>query len=174
MTARERSLRLPAELMSVREGRRFARDVVVEWGLRRLVDEVQLGVSELITNAVRHAQTDVELCLRLLDDRLSVEVRDFEPTLHRPAETRAADPLATSGRGLQIVAAVSRDWGVRGLTNGKAVWFALDLPDLASPDADVYPLVARGTDGAAGHPSDEADGAAEGSADRSMPARAVN
>jgi len=168
MTARERTLRLPAELMSVREGRRFARDVVIEWGLRRLADEVQLGVSELITNAVRHARTDVELRLNL-DDHLTVEVRDFEPTLNRPADPGPVDPMATSGRGLQIVAAVSRDWGVRGLADGKAVWFTLDRPDLASPDADVYDLVARNTDGAA----ESSSSTDEGTADRSMQARAV-
>jgi anti-sigma regulatory factor (Ser/Thr protein kinase) len=170
MTAREQSLRLPAELMSVREGRRFARDVVVEWGLRRLADEVQLGVSELITNAVRHAKTDVELRLQL-DDRLYVEVRDFEPTLHRPVDGAPVDPLATSGRGLQIVAAVSRDWGVRGLADGKAVWFTLDQPDLASPDAEVFSIVRRG----AGEDAEE-DGsdASQDPPDRSMQARAVN
>jgi len=169
MTARERTLRLPAELMSVREGRRFARDLVIEWGLRRLADEVQLGVSELITNAVRHARTGVELRIRLAD-RLTVEVRDFEPTLNRPADDGPADPMATSGRGLQIVAAVSRDWGVRGFIDGKAVWFTLDLPDEASPDADVYRLVARGPDAGTGHRSSDEPG----SQDRSMQARAVN
>ena len=169
MTARERSLRLPAELMSVRTGRRFARDVVAEWGLRRLADEVQLGVSELITNAVRHAKTEVELRLQL-DGRLYVEVRDFEPALNRPVDGQPADPLATSGRGLQIVAAVSRDWGVRGRPDGKAVWFSLELPDAESPDADVYSMIGRGADRSPAVPSED-DGDAP---DRSMQARAVN
>jgi len=170
MTARERSLRLPPELMSVRTGRQFARDVLAEWGLRRLADEVQLGVSELITNAVRHARTDVVLRLRV-DGRLYVEVRDFEPTLHRPAEVGRTDPLATSGRGLQIVAAVSRDWGVRGLADGKAVWFRVDLPDLASPDAEVYTLAGRGPAEAT---IDRPSRASQDAPDRSMQARAVN
>jgi len=170
MTARERSVRLPADVLSVREGRRFACDVLAEWGLRRLADEVQLGVSELITNAVRHARTDVELRLQV-DGHLHVEVRDFEPTLVRPAESGPVDPLATSGRGLQIVAAVSRDWGVRGLADGKAVWFNLELPDVATPDADLYTLIGRG---AAEATSDHPAQAADGSPDRSMPARAVN
>ena len=167
MTARERSLRLPAELMSVRRGRLFTRDVVAEWGLDPLVDDVQLGVSELITNAVRHARTDVELRISY-DTRLLVEVRDFEPSLRQPAGA-PTDPLATSGRGLQIVAAVSADWGVRSLGNGKAVWFALDLPDAASPDADVYAMTER-------HADERTAAAEERSSDeqRQLQARAVS
>jgi len=169
MTARERSLRLPAELMSVRKGRQFARDVLAEWDLGRLADEVQLGVSELITNAVRHARTEVELRLQA-DERLYVEVRDFEPTLHRPADPGPVDPMASSGRGLQIVAAVSRDWGVRGLVDGKAVWFSVDLPDVATPDADVYTLAGREPAGAT---RERPSRSGQVSPDRSMQARAV-
>lgn len=167
MTRSEQRLRLPAELMSVRHGRLFARDVVVGWGLERLADDVQLGVSELITNAVRHARTEVELCLRL-DTRLTVEVRDFDPDLRHPVDGSPADPLATSGRGLQIVAAVSSDWGVRSLGDGKAVWFALDLPDVASPDADVFAI--------GGHRPDETAPEAEDDEPESeqMQARAVS
>jgi anti-sigma regulatory factor (Ser/Thr protein kinase) len=170
MTPSERILHLPVELMSVRRGRIFARDVVNEWGLDELADDVQLAVSELITNAVRHAGTDVVLSL-CLEDRLVVEVRDSDPELDHPLTGVAADPLATSGRGLQIVAAVSADWGVRTSSRGKAVWFALDLPDTASPDADVYAMSGR-------RPGEAADGASEDDDEsgdsRELQARAVN
>lgn len=135
---RERQLVLRAELASVREGRFFARDVVTEWGLEGLADDIQLGVSELVTNAVRHAGTDVVMTLRL-DGKLIVEVEDSDPELRHPA-VPSTDPLATSGRGLQIVSAVSTDWGVRSVPAGKVVWFALDLPDNARTDADVFDL----------------------------------
>jgi anti-sigma regulatory factor (Ser/Thr protein kinase) len=138
MTTAERHIELPAELTSVREGRLFARDVVREWGLEGLADDVQLGTSELITNAVRHAGTDVVLSL-LLGDSLTVEVKDAHPELRR-AEPEANDELATSGRGLHIVAAVSSDWGVRRVRDGKAVWFTLTLPDIDATDADVFTM----------------------------------
>ena len=137
----ERRLKLPAELQSVRVGRLFARDAVVEWGLESLVDDVQLGVSELVTNAVKHAQTEVELTLRL-EGKLVVEVRDQDPDLRHPA-TPSRDLLSTSGRGLQIVAAVSNDWGIRSVEGGKAVWFAVPLPDARIGSADVFELSDR-------------------------------
>ena len=136
-----RQLILPAELSSVREARRFVRDTAIEWLLDALIDDVQLGVSELVTNAVRHAQTDVVLTVRL-SDKLIVEVQDSDPELRHPAVPNK-DPLATSGRGLQIVSAVSADWGVRSVPQGKVVWFALPLPDNARLDADVLELSDR-------------------------------
>ena len=141
MTDRTRQVHLPADLHSVRIGRRLARDVVVEWGLERLVDDVQLGVSELLSNAVRHAGTDVVLTLSLAG-RLTVEVLDNDPDLPHPV---APDPdlRATSGRGLRIVSAISADWGVRAAPAGKVVWFALELPELGTPDADVLSIAER-------------------------------
>jgi anti-sigma regulatory factor (Ser/Thr protein kinase) len=146
MTTAERSLSLPPELSSVRRGRLFAREVVTEWGLESLADDVQLGVSELITNAVRHAGTDVLLTLRR-DTVVTVEVRDADPDLRHPAPLNQPDLLATSGRGLHIVAAVSQDWGVTSRPDGKAVWFTLALPDSSSVDADVFTLRERREDG---------------------------
>lgn len=138
---KERQLVLPAGLASVREGRIFARDVVTQWDLQSLADDVQLGVSELVTNAVRHAGTDVVMTMRL-DDKLVIEVQDSDPELRHPA-VPTKDPLATSGRGLQIVSAVSADWGVRSVPTGKVVWFALALPDSGRHDADVHDLSDR-------------------------------
>jgi len=139
--SRQRHLVLPADLNSVRTARSFARDVVTEWNVPGLIDDVQLAVSELVTNAVRHAGTDVVMTLRL-DDKLVVEVQDSDPELRHPA-VPTTDPLATSGRGLQIVSAVSVDWGVRSVPDGKIVWFALALPDSARTDADVFQLDGR-------------------------------
>jgi anti-sigma regulatory factor (Ser/Thr protein kinase) len=167
MTTTERTLRLPAELMSVRRGRLFARDVMADWDLGPLADDVQLGVSELITNAVRHAGTDVLLRIAL-DNRLLVEVVDADPDLHHPLTGEGPDAYADSGRGLQIVAAVSSDWGVRSVPEGKVVWFTLELPDATSPDADVYSM--------SEHRADEVadDGDEESGEAREMRARAVS
>ena len=136
-----RQLVLAADLTSVREARRGARETMHEWGLEAVADDVQLGVSELVTNAVRHARTGVVMPLAL-DGKVIVEVKDSAPALRHPA-TPTKDPLATSGRGLQIVSAVSADWGVRSVPDGKVVWFALALPDDARVDADVHELSER-------------------------------
>ena len=82
------------------------------WHLDPLIDPAALGVTELLTNVHRHAQPD-KLCtveIELLLDRLTVSVHDHDPRL---PEVRDADPLATCGRGLAMVAAVSESWGVR-------------------------------------------------------------
>jgi anti-sigma regulatory factor (Ser/Thr protein kinase) len=134
MTIPDRSLVLPGAPESVREGRLFARDVVREWGLAALVDDVQLATSELLTNAVRHAGTDIRLTLRLAD-RLVVEVQDADPRL--PRQLPGVGAFAAAGRGLHIVAAISADWGIRRMPGGKAVWFALQLPDVVGTDATV-------------------------------------
>lgn len=165
MTDRIRQTHLPADLHSVRTGRQLARDTAIEWDLERLVDDVQLGVSELLSNAVRHAGTDIVLTMRLTD-RLTVEVLDNDPDLRHPV-VPDLDLRATSGRGLRIVSAISSDWGVRAAPSGKAVWFTLALPESGTPDADILSFADRHDS----HPAaDYEDGPAES---RQMQARAV-
>ncbi|MER6476638.1 ATP-binding protein [Streptomyces filamentosus] len=111
------------------------------WHLDDLVDPVQLGVTELLSNVHRHAQPDKECTveLELLLDRLTVSVRDNDPRM--PVASGAAledlwderpEALATSGRGLAIVDALSDSWGVRPRgASGKVVWFVLTAPPRA-------------------------------------------
>ncbi|MFF7816302.1 ATP-binding protein [Streptomyces roseolus] len=107
------------------------------WRLDALVDPVQLGVTELLSNVHRHAQPDKECTveLELLLDRLTVSVRDNDPRMPVATESAFLDPsdepdgLATSGRGLAIVGALSDSWGVRPWgASGKVVWFTLTAP----------------------------------------------
>ncbi|MFF9585508.1 ATP-binding protein [Streptomyces achromogenes] len=101
------------------------------WHLDPLIDRAALGVTELLSNVHRHARPDKSCTveLELLPDRLTVSVRDRDPRLPVPADaTDPADatPLATCGRGLAMVAAVSESWGARpDGENGKVVWFTL-------------------------------------------------
>lgn len=106
------------------------------WHLDPLIDRAALGVTELLTNVHQHAQPD-KTCtveIELLLDRLMVSVRDHDPRLPVVADIDAvdakdADTLATCGRGLAMVAAVSESWGVRpDGESGKVVWFALPTP----------------------------------------------
>ncbi|MFD5862998.1 ATP-binding protein [Streptomyces chartreusis] len=100
------------------------------WHLDPLIDRAALGVTELLTNVHQHAQPD-KTCtveIELLLDRLTVSVRDCDPRLPVVAEAVGVDALATCGRGLAMVAAVSESWGVRPDESGKVVWFSLPAP----------------------------------------------
>ncbi|MEU6811522.1 ATP-binding protein [Streptomyces sp. NPDC046831] len=113
------------------------------WHLDPLIDRATLGVTELLTNVHQHARPD-KMCtvrIELLLDRLMVSVRDHDPRLPVVGDV---EPLATGGRGLAMVAAVSESWGARpDGDQGKVVWFTLPAPATApaTPAGDV-PLLA--------------------------------
>ncbi|CCK32286.1 regulatory protein [Streptomyces davaonensis JCM 4913] len=104
------------------------------WHLDPLIDRAALGVTELLTNVHQHAQPD-KTCtveIELLLDRLTVSVRDHDPRLPVVEDIEDVAPLATGGRGLAMVAAVSESWGVRpDGESGKVVWFSLPTPTAA-------------------------------------------
>lgn len=133
-----RELSLRAELGSVKRARHFVRDVLLEWDLEGLVDDAQLGTSELVANAVRHAGTPLHLTVTV-DGVVTIAIHDGDPELRRPVMADA-DELAESGRGLYIVAAISRDWGITTAPNGKIVWFNLALPSSVATDAAVLSM----------------------------------
>ncbi|MER6704262.1 ATP-binding protein [Streptomyces fumanus] len=98
------------------------------WHLDPLIDRAVLGVTELLTNVHLHARPDKTCTVRieLLPDRVTVSVRDHDPRLPVVDD---ADPLATRGRGLSMVAAMSESWGARpDGESGKVVWFTLSTP----------------------------------------------
>ncbi|QEU96082.1 ATP-binding protein [Streptomyces kanamyceticus] len=113
------------------------------WHLDPLIDQAALGVTELLTNVHRHAEPD-KVCtveIELLLDRLTVSVHDHDPRL---PQLRDAEPFATCGRGLAMVAAVSESWGVRPQgAAGKIVWFTLPAssPAVALPACPGYGAV---------------------------------
>jgi PAS domain S-box-containing protein len=132
-----RSVRLPPDLGSARRARELLRRVLT--GANRLdcLDEAELACTELVTNAVLHAHTEVEVTVEVTD-AVRVAVRDFNPS---PPLQRHYDVQATTGRGLALVAAVSDAYGIVHLgTEGKAIWFTVggprsDRPDVGSTDA---------------------------------------
>ena len=127
-----------AEPHTVTVGRHFVRDALEAWGLPEISDDAQLGASELLANAVTHAGTDLTIVVRRTDD-VVIEVHDRDPDLHRPAPP-VVDPSVDHGRGLQIVAAISRDWGISSSEVGKCVWFALTVPEPARGNGHLYSL----------------------------------
>jgi len=122
------------------DARAFTTLVLDGWGLSHLVETAELLVSELITNAVKHAGGIMEppddFCKPAGDippvilsvsrfDALLVQVWDAssEPVVRREAADDDVD-----GRGLDLVDALSKEWGWDVLeTGGKIVWFAIDL-----------------------------------------------
>ncbi|MFE0728438.1 ATP-binding protein [Streptomyces antibioticus] len=118
----------PAEPGAVRAARGAVRRQLGDWGLDGLGDVAELLVSELVTNALRHASgpIGVRLVRPARPERvLLVEVSDPVPD---PPKERAAHPEDESGRGLQLVASASRRWGSRPGDTGKTVWFELAVP----------------------------------------------
>jgi anti-sigma regulatory factor (Ser/Thr protein kinase) len=107
--------------------RHFVRDALLEWDLRDLVDDAELGAAELVANVVRHAGTDLALTIRV-DRTVTISIEDGHPDLRRPIAGDGGFPAET-GRGLHIVAALARDWGITAAATGKVVWFDLALPD---------------------------------------------
>jgi anti-anti-sigma factor len=109
--------------------RAFVRDVLGYWQLAlpdaTLVDRAVLVASELVTNAVAHARTEIRLRLELRGDRLHIAVRDGSPGFLRLV---APDPQAEGGRGLWLIEQLARSWGVnRHPDGGKVVWCVLSL-----------------------------------------------
>jgi two-component sensor histidine kinase len=87
------------------------------------LEDAQLVVTELVTNAVLHAATEVQLTLDIRPGTVRVEVADGNERLPRPREADAED---VTGRGLLLVAAVAESWGVSQRDDdGKVVWCAL-------------------------------------------------
>lgn len=126
--------------------RRFVRDTLRLWDLTgrsarqdALVDDAVLLTSELVTNAVLHAGTPVQVTCRLLGDRpahaaVEIAVLDRRPAPLHP-DLRYPVPEAaerTSGRGLQLPYELASAWGVTYARAAKAVWFRLGLAEAAS------------------------------------------
>lgn len=103
--------------------RRVVSATLREWGCESLVDTALLLTSEIVTNALVHAEGEIELALqRIGDGRVRVEVCDSSHAvpLYPPRAARA-----TAGRGLALVDALAARWGVQLLDDGKSVWFEL-------------------------------------------------
>lgn len=119
--------RLDPEPRSVREARALARERLADWGLDELADTLELLVSEVVTNAVRHSGSARPVDLRLVrTDSLLCEVTDGGRDL---PELRDAGPDDEAGRGLRVVNALAREWGAGRSADGTtSVWFELPLP----------------------------------------------
>ncbi|MFD9004123.1 SpoIIE family protein phosphatase [Streptomyces sp. NPDC059582] len=136
--ARVASWTLPGDESAARRARNLAALQLAEWGLEGLEDSTRLIVSELVTNAVRHS--DGPIGLRLLRHQvLTCEVFDTGVCSPRLRRARTTDE---HGRGLFLVAQMSRRWGARSVAGGKVVWVEMDPPAGATDALDTSPRVA--------------------------------
>lgn len=103
----------------LREVRQFVREALHAWGDDDLGSTAEVVASELATNAVQHAQSPFSLCISRSSAAIGIEVRDtsFDPPEHRREDARQA-----GGRGVRLIAALSRAWGTRDEVDGKTVW----------------------------------------------------
>ncbi|MFF1956310.1 SpoIIE family protein phosphatase [Streptomyces sp. NPDC058220] len=108
----------------VGEARKIASAQLTAWGLEDAIFTTELVVSELVTNAIRHAEAPVQL--RLIHDRsLICEVSDGSNTAPHLRRARVFDE---GGRGLLLVAQLTQSWGTRQGTGGKTIWAEQTLP----------------------------------------------
>lgn len=105
--------------------RRQARDVLREWGVDEIAPEVELLLTELVTNAVKHARTSFTVVMTWSGWQLRCEVSDADPLPPQPQLTRR--PERTGGRGFLLVDSMSSGWGVDMHGQGKTVWFNLTV-----------------------------------------------
>ncbi|MEV6172661.1 ATP-binding protein [Streptomyces sp. NPDC051954] len=109
---------------NIAEARHGARIVLASWSVPEDTTEtVTLVISELATNAIRHARRPgrtVDVALTY-DGAKTIEIEVADGSPHHPVR-KPYDPDATSGRGLLLVEALSDAWEVREREFGKAVW----------------------------------------------------
>ncbi len=115
---------LPADPAVVADARARAARQLAAWGLEEITFTTELLVSELVTNAIRHAHEPIQLRI-ILDGMLTCEVSDGSSSA---PQLRRADRYDEDGRGLMLVAQLAERWGTRHTATGKIIWAQQPLP----------------------------------------------
>ncbi|MEV6985289.1 ATP-binding protein [Sphaerisporangium sp. NPDC051017] len=111
---------------SIKTARDFTVATLSDWGLGELSYDARVVISELVTNAVRHAGEPTRI--RLLHHASHLVCVVADPT-DRPPVVTDADYFAETGRGLRLVESLSCSWGWRLFDGrGKLVWAAFTTP----------------------------------------------
>jgi len=114
--------RFPLTAASVGQARRFVR-IALDTSTRQVLDEIELMVSELVTNAMLHAESPPRVDIVLGRAAYRVEIYDDDPSL---PQLRDASPDALGGRGIFLVDRLASRWGAEPHGRGKVVWFERD------------------------------------------------
>lgn len=114
------------------EAREFVRAALREWGVVEGMDTIVLLVSELVTNAVIHAETALEVAVRRSPDAIEVAVYDRLPQRPLPQAgplsvdtSPSVEDVRSGGLGLALANSLASSWGVSYSPVEKAVWFRL-------------------------------------------------
>lgn len=135
---------LPPRAASAAAARRLVSAALESTPFADVADTALVAVSELVTNALVHAGTEIAVQVSVDGDGVLVEVQDGNPQV--PA-FRTHSRESGTGRGLRLVEDLSDEWGIYHCGDGKVVWFrigrvdedrsaAVDVPS-AAPDADI-------------------------------------
>jgi anti-sigma regulatory factor (Ser/Thr protein kinase) len=145
----KRTLALPATPPSVRLARDWVTSVLREIGRGELADSARLAVSELVTNAILHAEPPMTVHVRGTSEHPRIEVTDQSLVPPQRRNTNALVDLGddfswpTMGRGLDLVASYSVKWGAEITPNGmgKVVWFEPSTGVLDAPvEGEVFTM----------------------------------
>jgi hypothetical protein len=118
-------LRLAPHPTAARASREFVTRTLLDWGLGRAIRFASLVVGELVTSSMMKVGTDIDLSVAWNQGTLRLTVRDRSPSLSRQRHF----PLGLHGRGLTIVARLSRAFGILPTADGgKVVWAVLEAP----------------------------------------------
>ena len=143
-------MRVAAEPVSVPAARQFVTDGLSAWGELDVVDDVRLCVSELAANAALHAGGDfMDVSLERLPDAVRVQVSDEGQTPLDDLRAQALlneragavpDSTVTTGRGLFLVEALAKAWGVVATDRGTLIWADVSSAEsLENPRPRVRP-----------------------------------
>jgi serine phosphatase RsbU (regulator of sigma subunit)/anti-sigma regulatory factor (Ser/Thr protein kinase) len=127
-----RRVRLPADRRTPAAARALVRSVLTEAHMEELLNEALLLTTELSTNAVEHARTELDVEVIADEVGLTVTVSDFAagPIDNVTAALRNdltnISEVSERGRGLLLVDHFASQWGTNHLPTGKGVWFRLD------------------------------------------------
>ena len=129
-------LELESDPKLVVAARQFVRERLTSWEATDHLEQAVLVASELVTNAVLHARTAIQLKVSVDGPRVRIEV--FDENTRVPVQA-ACPPDATSGRGLALVSSVAGAWGIDHRGDGKVVWAELGpaRPETADDCVDL-------------------------------------
>jgi anti-sigma regulatory factor (Ser/Thr protein kinase) len=120
---REARLRVAPERRAVPVTRSLLRRLMASWRMPELLEgELELLATEVVTNAVLHARTAVDVTVTYTGDFVRFDVFDRNDTLPVP---RDASPHAEGGRGLWMLQKLSFSYGIEPAPGGKRVWFTV-------------------------------------------------
>ena len=123
-----------AEPCNISAARRFVTDTLTAWDAASFEWPAIIATSELTTNALLHAGTSFTVSLRLDDDLLRLAVTDHSGRL---PQQRGNGSQATTGRGLNLVYALSAAHGVDATAAGKTVWCDMRAEDASGATVSV-------------------------------------